>query len=485
MKCFKSLFITLSIFLLTSIAGTAHAIVEGVIGEAQLVPFVLHDDGEDFHINTRVRIILPSEIPSNAFADENTIPNIPRDTDGPIIQKDNMRQICEKSEFGGGSRPVPCDTIHWYLYDTKSVKVMDGSFVLTEDDMYVWDFDLVASSQFRNQPMYLVFATEQAAEGNRGANVAFFAEASMEFSDNADDLVPNKVFAHIPALAMSDGPDVNETTRLVFRCERRFFGGPRWFRFPRLRCRFDPETIIVTHTFPVPGNEVIYTGGVQGFPINVAPLATGMPANNGDGDGTDRLRFSQTLGVRATTGNLLVLWSSENSQENASVIYNVLDANEDECSGLIRLSSELNVIFVEPVELEINEFGQGFPFQTIIAKAWHLGEMFSHANGAERSADDTSSNVCVPPGLSDLAAGGQPALQPGFMTVRLNEIGDRAGGQPSAAIVPFSITFPRDAWTYIDNNSQDPYPGGAFFAPGIFGNWARYNPGKNLGIGDF
>lgn len=422
-------------------SAPANAVMEGVLGEAHLVPLAMYGDVGDSNstvgIDTYVAIKAPDFVGIDAIPNRYTAPNTTSSTTHQFQKDVNFSKQCQK-----GIVFVPCDTMHWFWFDPRSVKQQDGQFDLTANDLYIFDWRQIAGDvdAFRNRPGYLVFTTEEATSG-AAANFATFADAQLVFTD---DNQSDHWALRIPVLAMSDGDDANHAS------------------------------------VPEIGNEVLYNASI---PTAVSPLASGMRIANGDGDSLDQMRFMLNLGVREDDDNLLVVWLDDNYTQNASVTFNVYSENEDRCSGSAPLDHELNLIWIEDSGSEDGSTTPPVPSNPTSSNGWHLMNMapggggsgfMIHNTGFERVADHRPVSVCVPGGLAisiddwidqngDNSA--YPTDQRGIIEFLLPEGNDVTGlgggnGGASASGVTFSITMNSSAINYNANSLLDDNPGG-------------------------
>ncbi|QJD31202.1 hypothetical protein [Methylococcus geothermalis] len=384
----------------TALAATsmsAHAIIEGDAGEANLVPFVIWDDqivgpptDGPFSINTVVKITVPMSVGNK------TIPNV---------------WTAQHSTPTNGSFPAPVGPeapadpdikqIHWAFLNQRSVHRANGTINVTPDDVAIIDWgDTIRRGGYQTAlngvPGYLLLTTEQGWLG-KAADFSFFAEAWLitgaDFESQNGGGTIGLLDAKIPVLPMADGADSPPNKKVSV------------------------------------ANQVIEIG-VNGNPI-ASPLISGIPTTWSDGSVVPDLKIVDlTLGNRSiTVGNvtnpfqiptLFVVWNDRNADAAWSnlgvVIYN---DNEEPCSDTISLPNQLNVVWAQtdvsaayPVPSFIQAYGQARPF-------------------------------CVPPianepGL-DPAAILSKLLQGGFIKLMLPELIDTGIGAPEAAMMAFSI----------------------------------------------
>lgn len=305
----------------------SHAVMGGVAGEAQLVPFALWDPGiagpvldgvaPDLagftninsigSVNTLVEITVPAAMGLD------TVPNLftashttPTEFPNPILPAENTGAHIDQDLAGGNA-------IHWYFFDEESKHVTDGSIPVTADDFYLFNWGTHAEQKnlpnlLRGVKGYLVFTTEVARDGSP-ADFSFFADSYMVFP-----IAIGLIDAKIPTLALNDGQDIK-------------VGG-------------------VVDTQPTIDNQVIYDGNI---PVQVSPLISGMRTNFSDGI-PDKYVFDLTLSDRWLP-TLHVLWNDGNYGDTAQLV--VYDHEEHPCSDTQPLPNELNVVWVSNQYLEV------------------------------------------------------------------------------------------------------------------------------------
>ncbi len=440
-------------------SAPASAVMEGILGEAALIPFVFHGNIGSTSAAVAVNTFVALKVPQ--FAGIDTIPNLytaPHTTPDTAQSTDFLR-TCS----GGAKDGHDCDDLRYFFFDAKSFERASGTLEVSSNDLLIFD----ASQRIPgNIPGYLVFVTLEGARG-RDANFAFFAEAAMTFQEGGSF---NDIFTlHVPAIPMSDGLD----------------GGD---------------------THPELGNEVIENGGIidenLGLVTAVSPLAAGMRTANGDdGFATGKVHFNMTLGQRDATDNLLIVWLDDNydgsggKPDLSSTPIQVYDEEETQCDNQLRLNHELNLIWVDafdfasggpsnPVNLAGGDSTVQFPTTA------HLGTSIKHLGGDDRIPDDSTAGfVCIPggpqaqnlhgltAGLTGVCASGGcwPTQQRGIVEFKMSETDDTTGlgrtekgvflGQAPSAGVAFSMVFDESA---IDYNASVP----------------SFNNGGGLDLGD-
>jgi len=358
----------------------SHAIIEGVAGEALLVPFVVYDSDANNNgtiINTIVELTVPGSvgldtIPNNFTASHST-------PTGASITFNNPNLSVH-----GGIVPVANSSIHWYFFDERSHHRLNGPIPVTADDFVQIDWGQIVRDNGGVQPGkglngeqgYLVFGTEIARTqgflpgSHAAANFSFFGDAYL-VATSANPALPTLIDAKIPVLPMNDGPDAPGQTKVTV------------------------------------DNQVLYKGNIVS---DVSPLISGMRTVWSDGI-FNIVGFDLTLGHR-NIPTLQVFWNDHNGTGGllapryvASV--DVFDDDENECSASIPLDNELNTIWIS----QDSQFG--------LAPEWV----------------NTTTQLCYPNGT-------QSALtKPGFVRYQIDEQGDTNINAPEQAAVAFSILW--------------------------------------------
>jgi hypothetical protein len=358
------------------LSAPTHAIVEGVAGEALLVPYVVYDDtdGGDgdtgISVNTFVEITVPGSIGRDTVPNFFTAPNTTWTNPGFTIDPPDADL-------------VPFNLVHWYFFDRRSLHLYNGSFPVTPDDMQLIDWGNIVRNQapfLEGVPGYLIFGTE-IARNRVAADFNMFGEAYVTIGAQAviDTVVPpvpdaftvNIIDAKIPVLAMSDGPDAVSAE-------------------------------------PSVKDQVKY--GIDRIPRAASPLISGMRTNYSDGV-PDLTLFDLTLADRRWP-SLHVIWLDVNGQGNQPV--DVYDSDELSCSGVAPLDNELNVLYVNPIDP--------------IIPALRLPPAANVPNG---SAITGVVNYCLPIGAT--------SDDRGFVRYGITEYIDNNIDEPESAGVAFSI----------------------------------------------
>lgn len=297
---------------LAAVSVPSYAVISGPVGEALLVPLVVHGGDRVGASNTIIQITVPGSvgfdgIPNN-FTAINTTPTNP----GPTL-------------FPSDEDLVGGNYIHWYWFDKESVHRLNRKEKVTPDDMVFIDWLEVSGGAYAGQEGYMVIGTEDARFGAPGvggsaATFSMFGEAWLElYSDTTEDRVGT--LAPIPVLPMVDGDDV----------------------------AFDA---------PVSKDDNVKYNN-QGIPRDVSPLISGMRTNRSDGVLNDTTVFNLTLSNRLFP-TLHVVWLDENlGSAGRGLGVDVFDSDEFSCSSSVNLPYELNVLWIPPAFAENggNPFG--------------------------------------------------------------------------------------------------------------------------------
>ena len=382
------------------VSGQASAYMEGLPGEAQLVPFAVYSS--ELSLDTLVGIYVPADLGQDTLIREWTAPHLDWTDNDTFHQADAFTtELLKPYGEDGAQQPVPAEYIEWTAFDVQSQHLLDGKFKVTPDDVHIFDWRDHAGGQHEDQLVYLVFQTGPGAAG-QDANMAFYAETMLVEGldgvgpggrDLSADSNTNPGFyanvTHIPTLAMNDGADAGQDAPSVF-------------------------------------NNVVGR--------RASPIVTGTRLANGDGDGADSVEVAMFFGPRKYTQNMEVAWLDDNYGHTA-VDSIVFDENEDVCSDTQPMPYELNVTLIGAVD-ESSDLAASSPMT-------HMG-----SNLLSRK-DDVEERLCVPEGLEihtdwsnywDVG----PAKQFGGKHISLPEGNDVAGVGASSAGVFFTLTFVGD-----------------------------------------
>ncbi len=300
MNKFKKLTVAVAVSAVVSgvVAPATQAAIQGVPGEALLVPFVLYTGEGD--INTYISLTAPAKLGQDTVFNQYTAPNT----------------------TGSGSYTMPAGTVtdtgdhnklgltyHWFFFDASSKHIIDQTGVLTPNDVdtinWATTAAALAGTQLSNVPGYMVITTNAPVgatpPGSVAANFVMFGDATMHFNFAIGE------YAYIPVMAMADGIDGDFAN------------------------------------VPMLGDEVLYDA-ISGVPSQVSPVVTGIRMNNGDGDGIDTVAFDMVIGARSSAETLQVLWFDRNGSGTANVV--VYDHDENSCSSSIDINMELNLVLL-------------------------------------------------------------------------------------------------------------------------------------------
>lgn len=424
---------------------SAHALIEGDAGEANLVPFVLWDDAllngvvddSDFSINTVIKVTVPNVVGSKTIPNSYTACHTtPTNTSGaPSCDPLLVAPIgLDSPPFVGllGAK----SGVHWFFMSQDSKHLADDVIPVTPDDVVVIDWGQVARkrgfSAANGLAGYMILATESASESPYpAADFAFFAEAWM-ITGIDGDLFPNTngagtigiVDAKIPVLPMNDGEDTVAN------------GRPTW-----------DNNVVVRGTNTNP---------------KASPLASGMDTIYPDGIQEDKHEFDITLGNRSVQigpianpfqiPTLMVIWNDRNVGEpwtQAGV--DVFNDDEESCSDAISAPWQLNLYWVQTSVTDgsnPNAIIPAYPVPAFINKPVYNGMSAANKQWGPVSELDPSidqvvqgwnKSWCVPP-VADIGLTGLlKLLEGGFMKVTLPEPADFGTFKAEGAMVAFSI----------------------------------------------
>ncbi len=307
MNKFKKLTVAVAVSAVVSgvVAPATQAAIQGVPGEALLVPFVLYADGAQGNrsVNTYIALTAPAIIGQDTVFNQYTAPNT----------------------TGSGSYTMPAGTVtdtgdhnklgltyHWFFFDATSKHIINQEGILTPNDVDTIDWadtaeTLAGNTLLDGTPGYMVITTNAPVSatppGSVAANFVMFGDATMHFNGVTGE------YAYIPVMAMADGVDGDFAN------------------------------------VPMLGDEVLYNA-ISGVPSQVSPVVTGIRMNNGDQDGIDTVVFDMVIGgpINATE-TLQVLWFDRNGSGTANVV--IYDEEENSCSSSIDINMELNLVLID------------------------------------------------------------------------------------------------------------------------------------------
>jgi hypothetical protein len=276
---------------------SAHAVITGVPGEANLVPLFFWSNTED------------------AFGgDKNTVVKftIPRSVGGDTVI-DLLTPHVVTAEYEGDSNPAlntvvdpasglskSTSRLHWHFLDQQSNHRVNRSFDVSADDVVVINARETLGEPYNGFAGYLVVTTETAATGTRAADFAFAADAwlTVEQKGYQRKNVPSAI--SIPVLPMTDGVDTTS--------------------YPTFSNNV-VEKVLGSSKYPVasPLLSGIRTGVVGGQPIRTVDIP---------------------LAARDSYRNVVVFWSDRNGLATQA---DEIDSNENDCSTSFSLPQQLNI----------------------------------------------------------------------------------------------------------------------------------------------
>lgn len=395
-------------------SGSANAIVEGVAGEALLVPFVLFDTlSTPGGINTIVEITVPSSVGADTVPNFFTAPNTT-----PTTVKDPAYADTAAYEENDPDLGFPGDyaaNIHVYFFDEQSNERWNRAFPVSPDDFFLLNWgDMVARyvPALNGVKGYLVITNDKNEfpgdpnwRWTDAARFSMFGDAFMMWP-TFFGLIDTK----IPVLPMSDGDD-------------RSTG-------PGARCP-------VANT-PCVGNEVVHfsNGAIRA----VSPLSAGMRIGVSDGDDVagggeaDYTLFDLTMSNRFLP-TLHVIWVDENiGQNNQGFVFNDI---EESCSYPLPVTNELNVIWTSPYIDYLQDPDDDPDTNDSLIPPWV----------------DAAVELCYPGGIVNIPVNpftdptfpfNGDIFYPGFARFQINEYRDSGIDQPESAGVAFSIQLQVD-----------------------------------------
>mgnify|MGYP003572216271 FL=1 len=306
-------------------AGSVQATIQGVPGEALLIPFVAADFGEPSNgrindsdeIHSAVIITTPAVVGADTVLGEYTMPN--------TLDANELYEAPAEME------------VHWYAFDERSKEIADDTFPMTPNDVYLWS---PRAERLREYIGYLVFADDVARKGDKAATFGMAGHAFLLLEESCEPLgEPDTGLCAttadqnmvLPVVPMADGIDP--------------------------LCGADPCS-------EEDGNAHL---GIN-FKNNVVSFRTGNPTSDGVGHvspliagvrmqspfGAELQRYVYVQGLYSPfEGNWThVFWFSENDDSRFADPVAFDDEEEDFSCEIIPLPNELNA-FVYADEYEI------------------------------------------------------------------------------------------------------------------------------------
>ncbi len=305
MKTFKKLAMASGVAVaLTGASLPSQAVIQGVAGEALLVPFVLFDSVAG--INTLIQVTTPGAMGFDTIPAFFTAPNTtPTNANGGLVRDPDLGAL---GEYEAG--------LKIFVFDSKSEPIFDTQIPTSPDALTLINWGDVVSRRFQQldrQKVYMIITNDKNLFDGVGvswaepARFAMFGNAYMIWNSQL-----GPIDAKIPVLAMSDGADLPGQTL--------------------------PSTI----------NNVIFN--VDGLSIDAAsPLTTGMRTSRDNGQAGDYMLFDLTMSNRFAP-TLHVIWVDQNiGQSNSGLVFN---DREQSCSQPLPIPNELNVIWTSIPELQ-------------------------------------------------------------------------------------------------------------------------------------
>jgi len=295
---FKKMALAMGVLAATSLP--AHAIIEAVPGEANLLPLVVHSRvGAVQVVDTYFRVTVPKAVGNDVILNDYTAPNSSPTNGTKASPGSEDPGAAALSYWSGGVYfPVSGSALHWYFLNHRSEKVANGTFNVSQDDVDVRRWSQLGGPAWNNYPGYMIIVTDAGNKGN-AANFSFTVDTWLR--------VQNKVLS-LPTIPMSDGAD-------------------------------DKPAIGV----PTVTNNVVEIRGNQLSP-KASPLITGQPTVWSDGLPNSTVI---DLALGSTRNTLAVVWNDVNGDKLWTGISAYrFDNYEQKCSGSISLPDELNIIAV-------------------------------------------------------------------------------------------------------------------------------------------
>jgi len=284
----------------------SHAIIQGVPGEAQLIPLFYHNANDPAlgEVDTVIRITVPRSLGTDAvlaLTAPNVSPTLPPESE----QADKFPALAPNFDVlptYGDSR------LHAYYMNVKSEEITNRTIPVTADDVVF----LQASDTMPVNPdnpddaKGYVIVTTAAGYAGRDANFAFFADAWLTIRPIVGTQLPRVV--NIPTFAMSDSADASDGSSV-----------------------------------PTADNNVVEITP-EGDPL-ASPIHTGIRTTSIYA-GSVRV-IDLALSDRNDDDNLGTLWVWWNDvNENLIQSVEEYDSNEGHCSANISLPHELTVSLI-------------------------------------------------------------------------------------------------------------------------------------------
>lgn len=382
MKTFKKLAMASGVAVaLTGASLPSQAVIQGVAGEALLVPFVLFDSVAG--INTLIQVTTPGAMGFDTIPAFFTAPNTtPTNANGGLVRDPDLGAL---GEYEAG--------LKIFVFDSKSEPIFDTQIPTSPDALTLINWGDLVSRRFQQldrQKVYMIITNDKNLFDGVGvswaepARFAMFGNAYMIWNSQL-----GPIDAKIPVLAMSDGAD------------------------------------LPGQTLPSTTNNVIFN--VDGLSIDAAsPLTTGMRTSRDNGQAGDYMLFDLTMSNRFAP-TLHVIWVDQNiGQSNTGLVFN---DREQSCSQPLPIKNELNVIWTSIPELQPGRTGglipAALPWVDLATELCYPGSKYRlPANGS----------------IFDFVVGSD-IFFPGFARFRINEYATNEvpTNAPTSAGAAFSI----------------------------------------------
>jgi hypothetical protein len=287
---FKKLGVAAAVASTLGVSGAAHAVLQGVPGDALLIPHVIASNVGGTVTNTLIGVTVASNANSNAaqFADL-SLGAVPHVGVGTLSTPKDDTLGCGRS----GAR------LHWYFFDQFSEEVVNDTIPVTCEDFVRIDWNYIIQSKSlpsaQNKPGYMVITDARSGDATKSEMILYAATYLIRGNWASQ--------AYIPVLPLVDSVDGTA------------------------------------------GDEVEYAGA---FVTNINPVTAGMllPSAGTGQLALFSLRYFLDPALNGST--TMVLWFPENN--DARLVQNILvyDADERPISARTSIPYELNILAVAP-----------------------------------------------------------------------------------------------------------------------------------------
>jgi hypothetical protein len=288
---FKKLSVAAAVASTLGVSGAAHAVLQGVPGDALLIPHVIAANVGGTVVNTLIGVTVASNANSNAgqFADLSVLaPTHPAGA-GTLSTPKNDSLGCGRT----GAQ------IHWYFFDIFSNEVVNDTIPVTCEDFVRIDWNYIIQSKglvsAQNLPGYMVITDARSGDTTKSEMILYAATYLIQGNWASQ--------AYIPVLPLVDSIDGTK------------------------------------------GDEVEYIGA---FVDNINPVTAGMLLPSaGTGDmALFSLRYFLDPALNGST--TMVVWFPENNDVREVQNILVYDADERPISARTSIPFELNILAVSP-----------------------------------------------------------------------------------------------------------------------------------------